>query len=238
VCLPIDCRVRSPVNFLELLENPELRVLNIKFPAHVTSTEFHEIVSAANTNCRLGHLNGLALAGGGWFTHCCGARPEPRIQPADLRATFKMLLPMTRLKTLRLSVAPNFLDVLDLDIYKTMTAGLPSLEKLYLGHAEFIASSQYHPTVFYERVPLHHLAAFCHLLPNLIEVSLGTADGFALEETPRSEWECAGVQTLSISHWIGERLSHDVLHLGLRTYFPNSELAMKGLSPRMYIFEV
>ena len=106
---------------------------------------------------------------------------------------------MPHLKALRLSVAPNFLDVLDFDLYKSITEGLPALETLRLGHAEFVLCSRYGVTTYYERVPLHHLAAFCSMLPNLVDVELGTVDGLKLEETPRTEWACANVKTLTIA---------------------------------------
>lgn len=113
-----------------------------------------------------------------------------------------MLLPMHQLKTLRLSVAPNFLDVLDLQLYESITNGLPALEKLWLGHARFTTSG----TTYYERVPLHHLAAFCSMLPNL-DVSIGTVDGLTLEESPRAEWASLGVKSLVISRWAGRNTS-------------------------------
>ncbi|KAF4632611.1 hypothetical protein G7Y89_g5515 [Cudoniella acicularis] len=63
-----------------------------------------------------------------------------------------MLLPLPQLRILRLSVAPNFLDILDLKLYRSITAGLPALEELSLGHAEFYANySRYEQGAFYER---------------------------------------------------------------------------------------
>lgn len=181
--------------------------------------------------------------GGGWLKTCaeCGKRPALKIRPTEVRDALNMLLPMPQLKILRLSVAPNFLDVLDLGLYKSITDGLPILEKLWLGHAEFLASSEFEGTTYYERVPLHHLAAFCSMLPNLVEVSVGTADGLTLEETPRAEWASLGVKTLTIPNWAGRPgvggVSRDSLHLSIATYFPNSDLAQKEFNPRMWIFE-
>ena len=152
-----------------------------------------------------------------------------------------MLLPMPNLKILRLSVAPNFLDVLDLQLYKSITDGLPSLEKLWLGHSEFLATSEFEGITYYERVPLHHLAAFCSTLPNLVEVSMGTVDGLTLEESPRTEWACLSVESLTIRHWAGRDIaggvSRDLLHLGLATYFPNSDLAKTEFNSRWWIFD-
>jgi hypothetical protein len=165
---------------------------------------FLDVVSAANKSCRLRNLTELALAVGGWFSNCdeCGQHPAPGISPTDLRQAINMLLPMHQLKTLRLSVAPNFLDVLDLQLYESITNGLPALEKLWLGHARFTTSG----TTYYERVPLHHLAAFCSMLPNL-DVSIGTVDGLTLEESPRAEWASLGVKSLVISRWAGRNTS-------------------------------
>jgi hypothetical protein len=185
-----NCGRRSPTVFFEGLDNPELSLLNIKFSIEVSGKKFLDIVSAANNNCRLGNLTELALAGGGWVPHCweCWHRPRPQISPADLRAGFNMLLPLPQLRILRLSVAPNFLDILDLKLYRSITAGLPALEKLSLGHAEFYANNiGYGQVIVYERVSLHHLAAFCRMLPNIKEVSVGTIDGLTLEERPRTK---------------------------------------------------
>lgn len=111
-----------------------------------------------------------------------------------------MLLPMPHLKILRLSVAPNLLNVLDLDLYKSITDGLPALEKLWLGHEDFIQNSRYSVTKYYEKVPLYHLAAFSSMLPNLVDVELGTVDGLRLEEAPCVEWACPNVKSLAVAH--------------------------------------
>jgi hypothetical protein len=237
-----NCGRRPPTGFLKGLYNPDLSLLHIKFSSEVTGRMFLDVVSAANNSCRLGNLTELALeGGGGWFYHCreCAHRPCPQIQPADLRTGLNLLLPLPQLRVLRLSVAPNFLDILDLKLYRSVTAGLPALEKLSLGHAEFYANyTRYGREMFYERVPLHHLAAFCSMLPKIKEVSIGTVDGLTLEEHPRAKWACVGVESLSISHhadvYRGENL--DLLLLGLETYFPNSGLAKQHLYRRKYMF--
>ena len=233
------CGRQSPLVFFKGLDNPELNLLNIKFPIDADGTMFLDTVSAAKSSCRLENLTELALAGGGWFSNCdeCGKLSEPIIQPHELREAMDMLLPIRRLKTLRLSVAPNFLDILDLELYKSITDGLPALEKLWLGNEMFCASSIFEGTTFYERVPLHHLAAFCTMLPNLVDVSVGAVDGMTLEERPRADWASPGVKTLVISSWAGSGVSRDLLHLGLQTYFPNSDLTKKEFPPRLYIFE-
>jgi hypothetical protein len=205
---------------------------------------FLGVVFSVNRSCRLRNLTELALAGGGWFSNCdeCGKRPGPNIKPTELRKALNVLLPMPQLKILRLSVAPNFLDILDLQLYKSITNGLPALEKLWLGHAEFAADSQLEFTTYYETVSLHHLAAFCSMLPNLVEVSIGTVDGWTLGERTRAEWECPGVKSLMIQHWaergragVGSR---DLFYLCLETYFPNSDLANRGVSSRMWLFDI
>ena len=238
-----DCGRRSPTVFLEGLDDPELSLLNIKFPLETTGKMFLDVVSAANSSCRLRNLKELALAGGAWINNCdeCGKRPSPNILPKDLREAMDMLLPMPQLKVLRLSVAPNFLDVLDLELYKSITDGLPALEKLWLGHAEFVTGSYFEGTSFYERVPLHHLAAFCNMLPNLVEVCVGAVDALILEENPRKQWACPGVKSLRVMRWAARDttggVSRDLLLRNLRTYFPCSDLADRGLHPRLYIFD-
>jgi hypothetical protein len=111
----------------------------MKFPLDATGSKLREIVSAANNSFQLKNLAELALAGGGRFNNCskCGKRPGPKIQPPDLRKALKMLLPIPQPKILRLNVAPNFLDILDLQLYKSIADGLPALENLWLGHPEF-----------------------------------------------------------------------------------------------------
>lgn len=237
-----NCGRQSPTVFLQGLDNPELSLLNIKFPIEVTGRKFLDVVSAANNSCRLGNLTELALAGGGWFPHCweCGHRPPPQIRPADLRTGLNMLLPLPQLRILRLSVAPNFLDILDLKLYRSITAGLPALEKLSLGHPQFRANhTGYGEEILYERVSLHHLAAFCSMLPNIKEVSIGTIDGSILEERPRTEWACVGVESLTIPNHadiIYQEVNLGLLRLGLETYFPNSDLAKHPLYRREYMF--
>lgn len=234
---------QPPTVFFEGLDNPELKLLNIKFPLQATGPMFLSVISAAQNNCRLQNLSELALAGGGWFSTCaeCGIRPPPNIEPIELRAALTMLLPMHQLKVLRLSVAPNFLDVLDLEMYREMAEGMPALERLQLGHAEFVTTSEFHGTRSYERVPLHHLAAFCCLLEKLVEVSVGAVDGLVLEENPNKEWVCPGVKKLVVIHWAGRDntwvgVDRKLLNMGLRTYFPNSDLS-KEFSERLSIFD-
>ena len=233
-----NCGRRSPTTFFKGLDNPELRLLNIKFPIAVTGRKFLDVMSAASDSCRLWELTELALAGGSWFPHCweCEHRPRPQILPADLRTGLNMLLPLPQLRNLRLSVAPNFLDILDLKLYRSITAGLPALEELSLGHAEFRVNTWHGQDIFYERVSLHHLAAFCSMLPNIKDVSIGVIDCLTLEECPRKEWACIGVESLKISHYTYELENFRLLPLGLEIYFPNSDLAKYPLFRRKYMF--
>ena len=224
--------------FLRGLDDPDLSVLSINFPSHVSDLVCLEVVRAVNSSCRLGNLTRLTLAGGQFHYHCgkCGYNANPKITPPVLREALTTFLPMPRLRTLHINVAPNFLDILDLDLYAAITAGLPALETLWLGHYGFVSSElEGRRGAYYERVPLQHLAAFCHLLPNLVDVSLGAADGLSLEEHPREDWASPSVESLRIHRWAGDRgngrrISRDLLHLGLRTYFPNSDLAQKDFS--------
>jgi hypothetical protein len=228
---------QAPIIFFKSLNNPELSLLNIKFYFETTGVMFLDVISAANSSCRLKNLSELALASEVWTNNGPRRwvmRPAPNINSTDLREGLRMLLPLPKLKLLRLSVAPNFLDVLNVKLYKSITDGLPALEKLWLSHAEF---------THYERTPLHHLAAFCSMLPNLAEVSMGTVDGLTLEKKPHKKWASLGVKSLTIQHWAGSdnyrqpAVSRDLLHLGLRTYFPNSDLAKKNFKRELSLFE-
>jgi hypothetical protein len=84
----------------------------------------------------------LVLSGGGYHarghtTHDWGRRdPQqqgPGIRPVELRSALTMFLLLSQLTVLRLTVAPNFLDVLDLNLYRSITDGLPALEQLNSG---------------------------------------------------------------------------------------------------------
>lgn len=238
-----DCGRRSPTLFLDALGQPELELLNMKFPIAVTGPMMQEVVEATKRNCRLEKLEDLAVAGGGWFSNCieCGERPAPKISPLEFRQCFQVLLPLPRLKVLRLSAAPNFLDVLDLDLYKEITDGLPLLEKLYLGHVSFASGTIFFGTKYYERVPLHHIAAFCHTLPHLAELEVGNLDGTVREENPRKQWACPSVKKFKVSRWVGGGIvvggvGQDKLHVGIRTYFPFSDLAEKDFGESKWIF--
>ncbi|KIM99227.1 hypothetical protein OIDMADRAFT_56385 [Oidiodendron maius Zn] len=235
-----NCGRRSPTVFFKGLDNPELSLLYIKFPTTVTGRKFLDVMSAASDSCRLGKLTELVLAGGGWFPHCweCVHQPFSQIPPADLRTGLNMLLPLHQLRILQLRVAPNFLDILDLKLYRSIAAGLPALEELTLRYADFYVFRGYGQEIRYERVFLHHIAAFCSMLPNIKDVRVGGIDGLTLEERPRKEWACVGVESLRISHYtnITQPENLRLLLLSLELYFPNSGLDEYLLSRREYTF--
>ncbi|KAJ4292401.1 hypothetical protein N0V90_009063 [Kalmusia sp. IMI 367209] len=223
----------SPVRFLKALDQPRLKLLNIKFRYDATGSQFLDVVKAAKQSCQLGNLKELALAGGGWFDNCpeCGARPAPLIKPSTLRKALQHLLPLPNLKVLRISVAPNFLDILDMNMYKGIAAHLPNLEKLHLGHGEFYTGSIFSGTVIHESVPLRHVAAFCHLFPNLMEVTVGTLYGKGLEQCPELKWTSWGVKKVqwrwntSKGAFSGDSdFEDELVYRNLMVYFPHSDM--------------
>jgi len=223
----LDCGRRPPTLFFEKLKNPKLRILNIKFHSSSTGAMLLETVSAAKDNCHLESLTELVLGAREWFitNHEFHEFPIPLIEPRFLREALVLLLPMSQLKVLRISAAPNFLDVLDLELYHTITNGIPSLEKLILGNPSFYGSSPL-GIYYYEKIPLQHLATFCSMLPNLKEVEVGVIDGTVIEERPMAELACPNVKYVVFHHLMGvhrEVHGHIIkpLKLEVDTYFPN-----------------
>ena len=203
---------------------------------------FLDVVSAANRRCRLQNLTELALTGGGWFSTCseCDQYPNPEIRPVALREAIRMLLPLPKLKVLRLTVAPSFLDIPDLELYQSIADRMPALQKLQLWHRCFATSSEIDGTTFHEKISLRHLAAFCHMLPNLVEVKVGTVDTSILEDHPRVEWASPGVTSLVVECWATPsriKVLRTKLHHNLQSYFPCSDLVHQGVEPRHYMFE-
>ncbi|KAI9688019.1 MAG: hypothetical protein M1820_010326 [Bogoriella megaspora] len=234
------CERQSPTFFFDLLDNPQLQLLNIFFPVQgVSGKAFLDVVSAAHRNCRLSQLTELSLSGGGWRPHCweCGQHPEPKITPDQLRQAVKLLLPLPRLKRLRISVAPNFLDVLDMDLYRDIAHGLPALKSLWLGHASFATFTQFTGQSFWECTPLQNLAAFCSLFPDLEAVCVGTIDTTTLKESSHlahPDWISVGVKSLRVSYWKkGRELETDTVkeRVGkcLQTWFPGADCAIERL---------
>jgi hypothetical protein len=216
-----DPRQSAPA-FFEGLDNPELTLLNIKFPKKANGRMVLDLVSAANRSCRLQNLTELGLAGS--EANFDWGDQKPRISPEELRMATKILLPLPKLKKLRLSVAPNFLDILDLDLYRSITEGFPALETLWLGHSDFAWFSEFTGWHYLERVPISHLAAFCQMLPHLVEVSIGVVEAEAWGTASSPEFVCSGVTSLRISRWAqGEEVvPPEQLVLIAQAYFPNA----------------
>lgn len=232
-----------PSEFFHALGQPRLELLNIKFRYDVKGSQFLDRVRAIASSCKLDNLKELAFAGGGWFRHCmeCGYRPAPLVKPAELREALTSLFPLPQLKSLRISVSANFLDILDLDMYRAMAKHLQNLETLRLGHPEFAAFSLFNDTIYHERVPLHHVAAFCCLLPRLVEINVGTVDGLLLEVEPRADWTCPQVKKASWN-WAGRAdggsggVSRQHSQKCIRTYFPESDMA-RGFTEDLWVFD-
>jgi hypothetical protein len=74
------------------------------------------------------------------------------------------------------------------------------------------------------------------MLPNLVDVEFGTVEGLKLEKRPRKKWACPSVKSLTVAQWTGRGVSRDLLHRGLRTYFPNSNLAKEEFDQGLSIF--
>lgn len=243
-CRNSYCSWKSPGFFFSRLANPTLEILNVQFQTDEGSTIYLDVLAGASDHLRLHNLTELVLSANSWINHSdeFDIRDPPNIQPAILRQGVMMLLPLPCLKTLRIGVAPNFLNVLDLELYKTITCGLPMLENLTLGHREFATGSRFSGSRYYERMPLHHIAAFCHMLPNLKKVEIGTVDGLALEESPRKEWASAWITGLKVNCWAGKSgherggVSRERLHLCVKTYFPASDLAKIEFEETLGIF--
>ncbi|KAK6083135.1 hypothetical protein SCUP234_03963 [Seiridium cupressi] len=202
---------RSPAAFFKRLDNPALSLLNIKFPNSTNGRMLLEVVSAVKRSCRLRNLRELSLVGG---------------QESHYRAATKMLLPLPKLKLFCISVAPNFLDVLDLDLYQSVAKGLPALETLWLGLSMFVSRSYYTAPGYYESVRQSHLAAFCQMLPRLVEVSVGTAELEEPGEVPHPEFVCSHVKSVRVSHWAQrvDVVPRERMLLSQKMYFPNAKL--------------
>jgi hypothetical protein len=202
----------SPVVFFSKLDGPELTLLNIKFPAVLNGAMILDLVSEANRSCRLRNLTELSL------TQDYG---KSNVIPAEMRTVIQTLLPLPSLKTLRLDVGAHILDVLDLRLYKSIAEGLPALETLWLGHSALIG----------QPLPLAHLAAFCQMLPSLVQVVVGGAESDPQGTPPRREFVCLGVRSAKIMHvpsrWRRrtDNLRREELLLGVQVYFPNSDQA-------------
>jgi hypothetical protein len=222
----------SPAEFLDALDRPKLDLLNIKFRYDATGKDFLSTLKAAKRSIDLEQATNLAIAGGGWFDNCpeCGVHPAPLIKPDELRQALQIMLPLPQLKVLRISVAPNMLDTLDLDLYRSIAEQMPSLEVLHLGNSRFTSGSYFFGSVYHERHSLRNLAAFCNFLPKLQEVTVGAVDCATLGEKLHSEWACPNVERLSW-YWInrGENGDDELIIEGLSTYFPNADMTKRSV---------
>ncbi|KAF2658709.1 hypothetical protein K491DRAFT_713415 [Lophiostoma macrostomum CBS 122681] len=219
-----DCGRRSPTLFFRGLDTLELSSLEIKFPCDTTAIMFNDVVSAARESCRLDSLTELGFSGGGGsHGSCwgCWTRTIPRLSSAELRNSLRMLLPLPHLKTLRISVVPNFLEIFDLDAYRKVADALPALQGLWLGHAGFNRQDGF--------IPMRHVAAFCSMLPHLEELHVGAIDGLGLDEDPEVRWQCASIRTVRVANWVRRSVTRPVpepetlIDLNLLAYFPNAD---------------
>ncbi|KAK9780915.1 putative F-box domain-containing protein [Seiridium cardinale] len=215
---------RSPAAFFERLDSPALSLLNIHFPNLTNGRMLLEVVSAVNRSCRLRNLRVLSLAGRQKSQYW--RSPSPMITPEELRAATKMLLPLPKLELLHINLVPNFLDVLDLDLYQSIAEGLPALTTLCLGHAMRVSRPYYTVPEYYESVRLSHLAAFCQMLPHLVEVHVVTAELEEPGEVPHPEFVCPHVKSVQVSHWAQrvDVVPRERILLSQKMYFPNAKL--------------
>jgi hypothetical protein len=207
-------------------------LFNIKFRYDVTGKDFLATIEAAKSSLDVEEVTSLAIAGGGWFDNCpeCGVHPAPLIKPDELLQALQIMLPLPQLKVLRISVAPNMLDRLDLDLYRSIAEQMPNLEVLHLGNARFTSGSYFFGSVYHERTSLRNLAAFCSFLSKLEEVSVGAVDCATLGKKLHREWTCPNVKELSW-YWIGrsDHGSDDLIIEGLSTYFPNADMTRRSI---------
>jgi hypothetical protein len=170
-----------------------------------TGAMYVEVVRAVKNNCRLLKLKNLSLDGGGYIPHCWeyDAHPDPEIMPLDLTDSMKILSPLPHLQKLKLSAAPNFLGIgaPDLPLYELIAKGLPSLEVLWLGSRTFTTFGQFTGPRSTESVPLRNLTTFCSLLPNLVEVKVGTIDPSNSKRNPEIAWQSPHIQSLHGHYW-------------------------------------
>jgi hypothetical protein len=221
------CQRKPPQVFFEFLDRPELRLLNIKFGPYVYGKDYLAVVRAAEENCRLQNLEELVLGGGGWHGTCteCDVYPDPQIPPQHLRESLTMLLPLAKLRSLRMSAAPNLIgDDMDLNVYAEIGAGLPLLEELILGHSSFNSSCQFSGNTFHELIPLQNLAVLCSFLPSLRKVEVGTVDIDVLDYEWESRHDLVSPNVTTLTIWRFSRTTTNLERAQkcIATWFPNS----------------
>ncbi len=228
-----SCPREPPQVFFDFLDHPRLRLLSIKFDPTLTSNNFMEFIKGVARNCDLQHLEELVLGGRSWFWTVDGWDyfPDPKLQPYGLQQGVRMLLPLPRLHTLRVTAAPGFVGhahTLDMDLYREIAAGLQTLRTLTVGHENFTRFCGYFGTTHLELVPLQNLAAFCSLLPNLENVEVGTIDAQALGAAwvgDRREWISPRVTRLDIKSFANKEGNMDRLRYYMAIWFPSSNYA-------------
>jgi hypothetical protein len=155
---------------------------------------FLSVVSAASTACRLQHLTELMLSAEDWTCPRCNRALRRIIHPLALIQGLKMMLPLRLLRTLEISVAPTFLDILDLQWFRGVAEALPALESLYLGHRE-LARTRQADMMRQETTPLCNIVIFCTLLSTLRHLEL-TSLALRSIENLDLEWQCVEVKTV------------------------------------------
>jgi hypothetical protein len=225
ISLTTSCERRPPQQFLELLDTPKLRLLKIKFPIRVRGDNFLDVMRAVRRNCHLQELEELYLGGS-------GTRQYDRVltPPHQLQEGLIMLLPLSNLQTLRISAAPNFLGQdIDLSLYANITAGLPQLRHLDLGHENFNHRSYYGTRPIHELIPLPNVAAFCSFLPRLESIRIRTVTSEGLDQylaTAHPEWVSPSVATIRIGDMARRNLARWIpVRDYILVWFPNSDVA-------------
>jgi hypothetical protein len=222
---------QNPAAFFKLLAEPSLTVLDIKFPRYINGNMLIELMSEVNRHCQLRDLTELS------FTCCnaniAGGGYPPSISPSELTTALRTLLPLQRLKHLRISVAPNFLDALDLELDDSLAEYLPALESLRLDYSAFTGYAAYVSPRSFEGLSVRKLAAFCQIFPTLTEVRIGSvAQDWRLKETRNlcHEVICTSVKSFRVidmpSSW--DVFFHEQLRKSVQRYFPESDQAKRN----------
>lgn len=215
--------------FLRTLHRPRLHLLNVKFPSATTASMLFDIVSGAVNGCHVHDLTELGLLTPAYSRYrYWGSGERPMVTPPELRQAVSMFFPLPRLKRLHISVAPNFLDVLDIPMYRSITDAMPELESLWLGSVAWSVPREHSLPTFHDQTLLVHAAAFCSLLPKLVEVQLGCCNADEIEAHPSPCWRSPNVEKLKIESWSRRSLyppsqvSKEHMFLSLQTYFPRA----------------
>jgi hypothetical protein len=159
----------------------------------------------------------------GWACRWCEVHPRGGISPSQLRLGLKALLPLPKLRTLKISAAPNFLAILDVQWYREAAEAMPALETLCLGHREWAGTRRADP-VQVEGTPLRNIAAFCNFFQRLTTLELATLALGSIENPKPGDW-CPRVDTVVIQQWIPSAAPLVRRKAVIQTWFPNAEHA-------------